>query len=377
MSLIARIGVVVVLVAGALLFLFALQMDPAEESNSPRTTQDPPGTQTTTAKMGPEAKPGTLDSPENCRRCHEEIYKEWLSDRHSKAWVGEIYTELSKNHTDSTCWSCHAPRPILETGAPAEVRANYRERGITCLTCHQRGNHVVGPIRNPDQDPAVAECGPIHDASFPSADNQKATNEFCGSCHNLHGTCDEFMGSKYAREGQTCLSCHMEEVVGPVVTGGEPRARRSHRMPGGHSPEMLKKAMRIEARIGEGRIFARVFNQGAGHRVPTDARHRGIRLFAEFFDAYGHPVPVAHGQNRPRRQVQLDLIRLFYRWEHKEPTQIDPAGTLGKDNWRESSIEIPPEAQGGRVRLTLYYLLRHDWPPRKGTLVAEQELSLE
>ena len=28
-----------------------------------------------------------------------------------------------------------------------------------------------------------------------------------------------------------------------VVTGGKPRARRSHRMPGGHSPEMLKKAI--------------------------------------------------------------------------------------------------------------------------------------
>ena len=58
-------------------------------------------------------------------------------------------------------------------------------------------------------------------------------------------------------------------------------------------------------------------------------------------------------------------------------TSPDPAGTLGKDNWRESGISIPVEAQGGKVRLTLYYLLRHDWPPRKGTLVDEREVALE
>ena len=63
-------------------------------------------------------------------------------------------------------------------------------------------------------------------------------------------------------------------------------------------------------------------------------------------DAYDQPVPVSHKGERPRRRVQLDLIRLFYRWEHREPTQIDPAGTLGKDNWRESDIEIPADFHG-------------------------------
>ena len=88
-----------------------------------------------------------------------------MEDRHSKAWVGELYTELSKNHTDANCWSCHAPRPIFETGldSPAETRARYRTSGITCLTCHKSGNHVLGPIR----DPRRAACGPAYDSRHP------------------------------------------------------------------------------------------------------------------------------------------------------------------------------------------------------------------
>jgi hypothetical protein len=297
--------------------------------------------------------------------------------------VGELYTELSKNHTDASCWSCHAPRPILQTGlsSPAEARVNYREKGITCLTCHANADRtrVVGPIRDPEDTPEVtADCGPTYEPAFPTAQQQEATINFCGVCHNLHGTHLEFLGSRYAREGMTCLSCHMKEVVGPVAKGGRPRVRRSHRMPGGHDPEMLRRAMRVEARREGDRVVARVLNEGAGHRIPTDARHRGIFLRAAFFDAYDQPIPVQTAEGARQREVTMDLIRLFYRHEQRDPTQIDPDGTLGKDNWRESSIEIPAGArEGGHVILRLHYLLRWDWPMHKGVLVQELRLDLD
>jgi len=377
-SLAWRLGIAVVLVAGATLFVVSLRVDPTQAVEEP-VGDDP---KTAVAEVpgvsdAPPAKPGVLDSHENCKGCHTEIYNEWLEDHHSQAWVGPIYTDLSKNHSDPNCWSCHAPRPILETGlsSPAEARADRRESGVNCLTCHlnRERTHVLGPIENPD----AGDCGPKYDPTFPNDAAQKEVIDHCGVCHNLHGTHKEFLGSKYAREGKTCLSCHMDEVLGPIVNGGKPRVRRSHRMPGGHSREMLRKAMTVHVRIKDGKVVARVINRGAGHRIPTDARHRAIFLRVAFLDAYGQPVASVGMDGSSGREVSIDLIRLFYRWEQREPTQIDPEGTLGKDPWRESSIDIPGPARGGHVVVRLYYLARWDWPVRNGILVEEKKVPLD
>jgi len=376
----ARLALVGTMIAGAALFLYALQTEPPVEANEAPPAEDgaPP------LPDAPPAKPGVLDSSETCRECHREIYDEWTSDRHAKAWVGELYVELTKNHSDPNCFSCHAPRPILETGldSPAESRGEARESGIDCLSCHRRGNHVAGPSRThgpvAGRDP---DCGPVYDPRLARTGAQKATATFCGVCHNLHGTCDEFLGSVYAREGKTCLSCHMEETVAPSVTGGPPKARRVHRFPGAHSEEMLKRAMKFEARIEEGEVRARVVNRGAGHKIPTDARHRAIYLRIAFFDKFGQPLRVTTIDPITRREVtdrevSMDAIRLFYRQEQREPTQIDPKGTLGKDNWRDSSFPIPDGARGGHARLRLYYHLKWSWPMHKGVLVQEEKLEV-
>jgi hypothetical protein len=373
-SIPARIALALILVLGAGLFVFALAWpEPSEPPVEPPAAGG--GREVAAA---PPARPGLLDSHESCKECHEEIWREWSEDRHAKAWVGELYTEKSQNHTDTSCFSCHAPRPILETGldSPAEARQDFRESGINCLSCHQRGRHVVT-----SGAPGAAPCGPVHDPAFPDdrPDMREATINFCGVCHNLHGTHLEFMGSRYYRDGMTCLSCHMaEEVVAPVVTGGPSKPRRSHRFPGAHSTEMLRKAMTVVASQEGDRIVARVVNRGAGHRVPTDARHRAIRLKIAFLDAYGQPAPVLDPQSgNLEREALLDLIRLFYRQEQREPTQIDPEGTLGKENWRESSIAIPDAARGGKALLRLYYNLSPYAPVEQGTLVEERVVPIE
>ena len=112
------------------------------------------------------------------------------------------------------------------------------------------------------------------------------------------------------------------------------------------------------------------------HHFPT-VPDRRARIDA-FLDAYGQPVPVLDpSTGNLEREALLDLIRLFYRQEQKEPTQIDPEGTLGKENWRESSIAIPEAAKGGKALLRLYYNLSPYAPVEQGTLVEEKAVPIE
>ncbi|MCI5151471.1 MAG: hypothetical protein D3916_19200 [Candidatus Electrothrix sp. MAN1_4] len=46
-----------------------------------------------------------------------------------------------------------------------------------------------------------------------------------------------------------CLECHMPEVVGRSAVGTDGKTHRSHKMPGGHDIEMLKKAATLDAEI--------------------------------------------------------------------------------------------------------------------------------
>jgi len=375
-----RLVLVGTMLVGAALFLFALQSEPPQ----PEPVREGTQADATPQPDAPPAKPGVLDSSTSCRECHREIYDEWAGDRHAKAWIGELYVELSQNHSDPNCFSCHAPRPILETGldSPAESRGEARESGIDCLSCHRRGDHVAGPSRT--HGPVAGrqpDCGPMFDPAMARTGAQEQTATFCGVCHNLHGTCDEFLGSQYAREGKTCLTCHMEETVAPAVTGGPPKARRVHQWPGAHSERMLKRAMKFEAHLEDGEVKARIVNRGAGHKIPTDARHRAIYLRIAFFDAFGQPVRVTTTDPISQREVtdlevSMDVVRLFYRQEQREPTQIDAAGTLGKDNWRDSTFPVPDAARGGSVRLRLYYHLKWSWPMHKGVLVQESKLEI-
>lgn len=380
MSTGARLMLVVVMIVGAALFIFALQAG----SPAPLPVPDEPDPVFVAAVDAPKAKPGVLDSAANCRECHQEIYDEWTGDRHAKAWVGKLYTELSKNHSDPNCYSCHAPRPILETGlqSPAESRGDAREAGIDCLSCHRRGDHVAGPSRTHGEVAGrKPDCGPVFDPRLARDGAQAATANFCGVCHNLHGTCDEFLGSQYARDGNTCLTCHMEETMAPSVTGGPAKARRVHRWLGAHSEKTLRTAMKLDAKLESDNVHARVTNRGAGHRIPTDARHRAIYVRIAFTDEFGQPIPITakdpiSHRDVTGRELSMDVIRLFYRHEQRDPTQIDPAGTLGKDNWRDSQFPIPDAARGGSARLRLYYHLNWSWPMHKGVLVEEMKLEI-
>jgi len=214
---------------------------------------------------GPELR---LDSPESCRPCHGREYDEWAASRHALAWTNpqvEAYAVLSLGLDD--CVQCHAPQPVFLTGvgrAPKK-RAEGRDGGVHCLTCHIGPDGVVGLRGNPD-----APCRPSADSRLSSA--------LCASCHRTIGL--DWKESDAARNGTGCADCHNRGADGSVT----------HAMGGGHAPDVLARAFRMELAVRSSEAVVTVHNIGAGHNFPGERHFRVLLLRIDVLDAAGTPV---------------------------------------------------------------------------------------
>jgi hypothetical protein len=140
--------------------------------------------------------------------------------------------------------------------------------------------------------------GKVH-APFKSAaapheteqDPQHKTEALCASCHEAFGTVTEFKTTSFAKQGQTCATCHMPKVSRPVATGGKARMTSQHIWKGGDDPEMLKKAVKVEASVQPGgTVVAKIANVGAGHKFPTGIEYHQAVLLVTVTDASGKEV---------------------------------------------------------------------------------------
>jgi hypothetical protein len=160
-------------------------------------------------------------------------------------------------------------------------------------------------------------------------------NATCAGCHNQHETVLELESSGI---GKVCSDCHME----PVARAGG-KTGRGHVFPGAHSVEMHRRASTLEVRVENGAVVARVSNVGAGHRIPTDARHRSYNLWITVRDPKGNPIVV-------REAIPQGEFRLYYRTDFRESTQIDH-GKFREARW------VIPEGIRGTAEVQLTYAL--------------------
>ncbi|MBI3621553.1 MAG: hypothetical protein HY208_05125 [Nitrospirae bacterium] len=261
-----------------------------------------------------QAVPAGLTSlrAESCGQCHQAIYEEWKTSIHAHAFVDPLFQAYwRKDRQIWICLNCHAPlenqqpllikglvndnaeRPITEPNPRYD--AEYQLEGITCATCHVRDGVVLGPF-----DDAVAPHPTRYDPRF-------RTTEICYTCHQVKsgalqfyngGPCAtffEFEGGPYAKRGYVCQNCHMPEIERPIAVGGPVRQGRQHLWRGGHSPEMIQRA--LEAQLvppatevragGEARFLLQITNAGAGHSIPTGDPDRSFQVELELKDANG------------------------------------------------------------------------------------------
>ena len=244
-----------------------------------------------------EKTPEGIDSlrAESCGTCHREIYEEWKTSIHARAYEDPFFQAYWKRDRNIwICLNCHTP---LENQQPTLIKeiprgrvekaiqvANphydpkYQKEAITCAACHVREGVIMGPF-----DDSVAPHPTKFDPSF-------RTTQVCYRCHNVVsgpaqlyrvgpcGTYVEYEGKFFMQErGMICQSCHMPEVERPVTNGGPIRQGRRHLWRGGHDPDMVKRAVGVQVKAyparpkaGEQvRFTLTLINAGAGHKIPT------------------------------------------------------------------------------------------------------------
>ena len=232
---------------------------------------------------------------EHCGTCHQEIYEEWRTSYHARAYEDPFFQAYwERDGRIWVCLNCHTP---LENQQPTLIReiprgrvekavqepnprydADYQQEGVTCAACHVRDGVIVGPY-----DDSVAPHPTKFDPSFRTA-------QVCYRCHNVIsgpfqfykvgpcGTYPEYEGKFFMQErGLICQSCHMPAVERPAAAGGPIRHGRRHLWRGGHDPEMIKQAIAVHIDAdpvapepGERvRWTVTLINAGAGHKIPT------------------------------------------------------------------------------------------------------------
>jgi len=201
----------------------------------------------------------------SCDECHEKIYSEFQSSRHSKGYFND---ELHRKVADKvsrkkySCATCHMPMADnIKALISGEARPNKNNKthtdGVSCFFCHTvayvKTAHkfnintkarqakgykptLYGRLDNPDESDKHS-----------SVSNPVYAQKVCMGCHshkqNLHkfDVCTTDMsGTK--NEESNCITCHMPKIAGTATTIKKTKTHAFHGFSGArNAPEMLSK----------------------------------------------------------------------------------------------------------------------------------------
>ena len=243
-------------------------------------------------------------SARKCGACHDEIYKEWSGSMHAKAWKDPYFqVDFAYDGSQQICLNCHTPlenqqdglvlgfkdrdkfKPLLKSNP--DFDSVLRDEGVTCAACHVKDGRIVGPFET-DSAPHPVTVDPEMTSGMKS----------CIRCHVVMGTrwdtfyrippCGTVAEMKEGQVEPDCVGCHMPQVRRPAATGMKERKGRRHLFRGGHHPETIGKALKVEYRKErEGKLTRFIFtitNTGAGHYLPSGTPDRHLTLELKLID---------------------------------------------------------------------------------------------
>lgn len=298
------------------------------------------------------------ESAAQCKSCHEDVFAEWQGSHHQIAYTNPEVRALSDDFRKEECMDCHLPRPLAVTGFGKRTlpRRTHFDEGVSCISCHLAAD---GGILARNDRPEVP-CKPRASEAFLAADT-------CASCHNQHGTTDQWRASHYFKQGTDCAACHMPAVT-RTRQDGSTRLGRRHVYEGCHDPATLRSAGKWEVTRDGDELVLALTNVGAGHNFPTEERHRAVDMLYRF-------VTVA-GTGDWQRAWRF---RMPYR-DEMEP--INPGNQPGENTQLPAgatkAIRVPIPADATAVEARLWYRLTPfcgDDDPRS-TLLEERKVEL-
>lgn len=250
----------------------------------------------------------------SCRQCHPAVWREWEASYHARAFSDpNVQAAFQHFGNDRKCQSCHAPRPILVAGveAPAELRRERPESGVTCLSCHEMPDGRGVAARRTIAD---APCRPVEHADL-------TDSRLCGVCHE--SIFEDWRQSRYAADGKTCRGCHMPDE--PGRSGG-----RSHLCLGGHDAATVRLGATMECRREGEELVVSVTNHATGHNFPGERHHRVLQVQVIQTDAVGRIVlarqVLIKGVTPFRGESSSDRIGVDETFEARFPV-VDPPVT--------------------------------------------------
>jgi hypothetical protein len=224
--------------------------------------------------------PGRAALNDACVRCHPLQSAEWSASQHRSAHTDPDYQRAVALEREDFCQSCHAP----EAAPVDEPAAAEGAIGVACVTCHvPHGTEPVlavpgtrtteaHALARVDAFAGVDACAGCHEFAFPRQPDVA-----------MQATVTEHAQSAFA--ATACADCHMPWL-------GEGRSRhRDHAFAASRSPEMLRSAVVVDARRGDGGIVELRLTPGhVGHAFPTGDLFRRLWVDAEVVDADGDAI---------------------------------------------------------------------------------------
>jgi hypothetical protein len=287
-------------------------------------------------------------SRESCIECHAPIAAEWRQSFHFRTVGGPFWQRIRDKGYASMfealripCMNCHAPANVLDVrDGPPVARNDAVDASIDCVSCHVSVRGILGPGRSAE---AVHEV--VRDQRFSNPTVTSTT--LCARCHDedCERTVTDWRRTQFARDGVTCLHCHMPEVEAPSVAGGPVRTRRRHTFVADKDGTMLRQALHASIVLNGDRTAAvRIVNDRVGHAFPAS----GMNQLVVKVSARGANGAVAEVERSFGSKEFIPGYLDF--WPFRVVTKI-PAG-----EGRDVTITLPSDH--GEVSATFLY---RDW----------------
>lgn len=141
---------------------------------------------------------------QQCGKCHIDIYAEWSQSPHARAFANPRYQQATNDYQFDDCLGCHTPQPLLTRTQPLP-RSDFRNEGVTCVSCHLEESGLSGPLE---------PTGKLAPHPTGTSGAFYLQSDFCGRCHQ--GTLNEWQAAT-GPDKQTCQQCHMPGVTRKVT----------------------------------------------------------------------------------------------------------------------------------------------------------------